>query len=177
MPIALAVMLVCAVAGTPAAIAEYGPGYVDSAPFKEIAGDDAVMVEINLSGALLKTIASANEDLYDLIGGLESIQAVVLELGGAGTVERARETIVDIEKKLQKRAWQRLALIREEDGEVRILTLADGEAIQGLVVMVIDMEEGELVFANVAGTLDLAALESIGDDLGIPGLDDLQIDE
>jgi hypothetical protein len=43
--------------------------------------------------------------------------------------------------------------------------------------MIIDMEEGELVFANIAGTLDLAAIEAIGGGLGIPGLEDLEIGE
>jgi hypothetical protein len=42
--------------------------------------------------------------------------------------------------------------------------------------MVIDMEEGEMVFANIAGKLDLAAIQSIGDSLEIPGLEDLDIE-
>jgi hypothetical protein len=176
-PIAVIAVLVCSLVAAPAAFAADGPGYVDPAPFKEIAGEDAVTVEINLSGAFLKTIAAANEDIHELIGGLESIQAVVMELNGASRSERARKAVLDIEKRLQKRAWQRLALIREDDGEIRILTLADGEAIQGLVVMVIDMEEGELIFANIAGELDLAAIQSIGESMEIPGLDDLEIDE
>jgi hypothetical protein len=177
-PLAVIALLVCALAAAPATAADgHGPGYVDGKAFKEIAGEDAVTVEINLSGALLQTIARANEDLYELIGGLESIHAIVLDLGGSGATERARKTILDIEKRLQKRAWERIALVREEDGEVRILVLADGEAIQGLAVMVIDMEEGEMVFANIAGELDLAAIQSIGESLEIPGLDDLDIDE
>lgn len=174
--IAVIALLLCSLAAAPAAIAADGPGYVDPSPFKEIAGEDAVSVEINLSGAFLKTIAAANEDIHDLIGGLEAIQAVVLDLNGASRSERARKTILDIENRLQKRAWERIALIREDDGEVRILVLADGEAIQGLVVMVIDMDEGEMIFANIAGELDLAAIQSIGESMEIPGLDDLDID-
>ena len=58
-----------------------------------------------------------------------------------------------------------------------MLVLSDGEVIQGLTVMVIDMEEGELVFANIAGTLDLAAIQEIGDGLGIPGIEDLDIEK
>jgi hypothetical protein len=173
----LALLLVCAVAGAPAAQAAKGRGFVDSKPFVEIAGEDAVMVEIDLSGAILQTLAGINEDLHDLVGGLESIHAVVMELNGSGRSDRARKTILEIEKDLKQRSWQRLALVREEDGEVRVLVLADGEAIQGLTVMVIDMEEGELVFANIAGTLDLAAIQQIGDGLGIPGIEDLDIEE
>jgi hypothetical protein len=173
----LALLLLCAVAGAPSSQAAKGLGFVDSQPFIDIAGEDAVMVEVNLSGALLQTLGKMNADLHELVGGLESIHAVVLQLNGPDRSESARRTIVDIEKGLKKRSWQRLALVREEDGEVRILTLSDGEAIQGLVVMVIDMEEGELVFANIAGTLDLAAIQEIGDGLGIPGIEDLDLDE
>jgi hypothetical protein len=173
----LALLLVCAVAGAPVSQAAKGRGYVDSKPFVDIAGEEAVMVEIDLSGAILKTLAGINEDLHDLVGGLESIHAVVLTLNGSGRSERARKTILEIEKDLKQRSWQRLALVREEDGEVRVLTLSDGEAIHGLTVMVIDMEEGELVFANIAGKLDLAAIEQIGDGLGIPGIEDLDIEE
>ena len=173
----LALLLVCAVAGAPASQAAKGRGFVDSKPFVEIAGDDAVTVEIDLSGAILKTLGSVNKDLQELVGGLESIHAVVMELNGSGRSERARKAILEIEKDLKRRDWQRLALVREDDGEVRVLVLSDGKAIQGLTVMVIDMEEGELVFANIAGTLDLAAIQEIGDGLGIPGIEDLDIEE
>ena len=173
----VALLLVCAVAAAPSALAAKHIGFVDSSPFVAIAGEDAVMIEIDLSGALLQTIGKLDEDLHELIGGLHSIHAVVLELDGNGRSESARKAIIDIEKDLKARSWQRIALVREEDGEVRVLTLADGDAIQGLIVMIIDMDEGQLVFANIAGTLDLAAISALGDGLGIPGLDDLEIGE
>jgi hypothetical protein len=171
----LALLLACAVAGAPYSLAAEGLGFVDSKPFIEIAGEDGVMVEVNLSGSLLKTIINIDPSLKELAGGLESIHAVVMALNGSGRAERARETILKIEKDLRNHSWQRLALVRENDGEVRVLTLSDGEGIQGLVVMVIDMEEGEMVFANIAGNLDLAAISKIGDGLGIPGIEDLEL--
>ena len=173
----VALLLACAVVGAPSTLAAKHIGFVDSKPFVEIAGEDAVMIEIDLSGALLQTIGKIDEDLNGLIGGLESIHAVVLQLNGSGRSERARKAIINIEKDLKARSWQRLALVRDEDGEVRVLTLADGDAIQGLVVMIIDMDEGQLVFANIAGTLDLAAISALGDGLGIPGLEDLEVGE
>ena len=49
-PLAVIALLVCALAAAPAATAAdgSGPGYVDGNPFKEIAGEDAVTVEINI---------------------------------------------------------------------------------------------------------------------------------
>ena len=60
-----------------------------------------------------------------------------------------------------------------------MLALSDGEAIQGLVVMVVDRsEEGgaELVFANIAGAIDLAAIQQIGEGFNVPGLDGLDLE-
>ena len=45
-------------------------------------------------------------------------------------------------------------------------------AILGLVVMVAG-DDNEFVFANIAGTLNLAAIAKLGESLDIPGLDEL----
>ena len=53
---ALALLSVCAIAGAPQTQAAKGPGYVDSTPFVDIAGDDAVSIEVDLSGDFLKDV-------------------------------------------------------------------------------------------------------------------------
>jgi hypothetical protein len=116
-------------------------------------------------------------ELKRLAGGLQSIRALVLDLGTGDVATGARKTMQRFEATLNGRGWQRLAFVQEESSEVRILALSDGEKIQGLVVMVVERgaESSELVFANIAGTLDLAALQSIGEKLDVPGLDDLNL--
>ena len=43
-------------------------------------------------------------------------------------------------------------------GEVSVLILTDEESIDGLVVMVLNRDDVELVFTNIAGVIDLNAL-------------------
>jgi hypothetical protein len=43
--------------------------------------------------------------------------------------------------------------------------------VDGLVVLVFDKDEGEVVFANLVGTIDLAKIGDLDGTLDIPGLD------
>ena len=43
----------------------------------------------------------------------------------------------------------------------------------GLVVLVVNQDDQQVIFANVAGVLDLAAIEKLGEELDIPGFDEL----
>ncbi len=148
------------------------PGYVDGAAFVELAGDDAVTVEVSIHGALLKVLASVDPELEELMGGLESIHAVILQVEDDGAYERIRELMRQTERRLMGQGWERLARVKEDETEIKVLVLNDEEAILGLVVMVAS-DENEFVFANIAGELNLAAISAIGESLDIPGLDEL----
>jgi len=177
----LALVALLALAVAPMALADEldeVPGYVDGTPFIDLVGEGAVSVEITLQGSLLQALTGFDEELQRLAGGLESIHAVVLDLkkeeGRAVAVDRIKELIATTERRLRKSGWQRLAMIREDDGEVRVLVLNDDENIQGLVVMISGKDE--VVFANVAGVLDLAAIQAIGESFDIPGLERVDVD-
>ena len=43
--------------------------------------------------------------------------------------------------------------------------------------MIVDTDEGQMVFANIAGELDLSALEEIGDQFGVPQLGDIDFED
>ena len=79
--------------------------------------------------------------------------------------------VENTEKRLLKKGWERLARVQEEGGLVKVLMLPSGESILGLVVLVV--EENEIVFANVAGNIDMAQLGSLAEKMDIPGLDEL----
>ncbi len=177
-PIALLVASLAGllVAGSAATAGEKVPGLVDGSEFIELAGgDDAVEMEIKVSGALLKIgAAGLPEDLGDVVERIESIQAIIVAVEGDDEREAARDVMAKTETSLEKKGWERLALVRDRDdgSEVRVLVLNDETAIRGLVVMVLDGADGELIFANVAGDLDLEAMKQIGEELEIPGLNE-----
>lgn len=170
-------IVVCLLA--PAAVSAKGPldkvpGYVDGQPFIDIAGEEAMTLEFSLHGSLLKGIMNINADLSELAGGLESIHAVILEFGSGPVAAKMKKLVFETEKNLEKKGWEQLLRVHEDNEEVRILVLSDEETVQGLVVMVVDGTDGELVFANIAGAVNLSAIAAIGEQLNVPGLDQLK---
>jgi hypothetical protein len=121
-------------------------------------------------------ILTRNPDLKEIAGGLKSIEAVVLDLGARGVADRAREALRETESRLLKEGWERIVLVRDEDGVVRILVLPQDDKIQGLVVLILDHDDNTMIFANMAGTVDLAAIEDLGEAFGVPGLEDIDTD-
>jgi hypothetical protein len=71
-----------------------------------------------------------------------------------------------------------LAKIKDGSEHVSVLILTDDETIRGLTVMVSDSGPGgSFVFANVAGVIDLAAIQRLGEQMNIPGLNQLESEE
>jgi len=150
------------------------PGFVDGSMLIDLAGEDALTVEISLHGALLKAITKFDSELDSLAGGLESIQAVILDLEEVSSADKIREQVDEMQRGLRREGWERLARVKESGSVVNIFVLNDVDTIQGLVVLIVDENDKQVVFANVAGVLDLAAIEKLGDGLGIPGLEGLE---
>ena len=157
-----------------------GPGFVDGTQLIDIVGDDAVVVEVSLGRSLLKMMTGSDPDLKQQLGGLESIYALIVDLSDAQIAGRAREEVRAIERRLVDDGWERIARIKEPDAEIKVLVLLhDEELIEGLVVMVFSVEDDEpvLVFANIAGLIDMEALEDLGEEFDLPGLDELDFDD
>ena len=161
------------------------PGFVDGSKLAELAGDDAVSVEITLGTALLKPLLRADPELRELAGGIESIYAVVLEIEKPEVADEITQRIRDIERRLVDGGWQRVARVKDHGEEVKVLVLTeDEETFGGLVVMVIGRgddddndNETQIVFANIAGKIDLAAIERISERFDVPGFGDLDLEE
>lgn len=148
-------------------------GFVDGSRFLDVAGEGAGTVEVSLQGALLKALIAADPELQKLAHGLESIHAVIVEPKNADALRRTREMAHETERKLLAEGWERVARIKDEGANVAVLVLNEGEKVRGLVVLVADENDGEVVFANVAGFVDLAAIASLGRQLEIPGLEQM----
>jgi len=152
------------------------PGYVDSSTFIDLAGgEDAIRVQVTIPPSILRIVTkSLAEEMGDAVTGVHALHAVIVALDDGATTTEAREVIRSMRKRLEKKGWHQLALIKDADGEVHVLILEGEESILGLLVLVMDTDEGQLVFANIAGDLDLAAIEKIGEQMDIPGLQDLE---
>jgi hypothetical protein len=152
------------------------PGYVDGAPFLELASEDGELVEISLSrtvlGMFCGTAGEGDPDVSGVACGLEWIGAVVVGIGDeSANGNEARKLVERTEETLLGRGWERLAKFQEKGEVFKVLMLPSGRRVLGLVVL--GVEEDEIIFANVAGDIDMAELRKFGDKMEIPGLEGL----
>ena len=174
-PAVIVAGLLFAAAWLPLGAVERKDGLVDGTRFLELVGDDALRLEVNLGRALIVALSRIDPELQKMASGLDSMRALILDLSKVGVIDKARGAVRTVEHELRRDGWERIALVREEEAEIQVLVLNDSERIRGLVVMIVDASEAEptLVFANVAGDLDLATIQQIGQQLDVPGLREL----
>ncbi len=150
------------------------PGLVDGSKFMDFANEDKTLIEVNIRAPLLKVLAKAvhHEDKHaaELLSQIEAVSAIVVTVEDGDGV---RAQIGKITEQLEDKDWDHIARIKENDALVNVLALYDEEAILGLVVMVYEQGGQELVFANIAGRLDMALMASISAGLNIPGLEEI----
>ena len=153
-------------------------GYVDGSAFAELAGEHGTLIEVSISGPLLRTVAAAlgkeNEEIGGFLGGIVSISAVVVEDADdddGSALAIAAKTAED----LKEDGWEQIARVREHGEGVTVLVLLDDKnegSLAGVTVMV--SENGDnVVFANIAGRIDLSMVAELATGLGLPGLEEL----
>ncbi len=176
-----AALLALGMSATPGARAEtpadppVSGGYVDGAMFRALVDDSQSIVEVNLDGAILQALAKSTSDTPDsgdakaLFGKLKSIHAVIGTVKGPAS--EALALVQRTDRRLVAAGWQRVTRIRDETSTISVLTHTVGDRVDGLVALIYDSEDKELVFANLAGEIDITRLGEIGDRLNVPGLD------
>jgi len=173
--IAIAAALVVAVPSR-AQDAKDAVGRVAPDPFVNLVGDDAVKVEINIGPAMLRMLAAglaeSDPELRETVQGLQGIKALVLDLSRVAQADRVDTVVDDVVRKLERAGWERTARIRDESSNLNVLIRGDGEdRARGLLILVLDRDEGELAFVNLYGLVDLARLQELSTQIEVPGLD------
>lgn len=157
---ALAAGLVLAASLAPSSHAQGAPTAVLGLERLPIFAPDRLSVEINLDGSLLKIVAGSlaeeDPDFAALISGLRSIKVRVTEAGDAIDSEVQKE-IHSATAGLGRDGWQSLMRMQEEDEETSIYLKQDGERIQSLLVVFVEVGE-EAGLVHVDGEIDLLLL-------------------
>lgn len=177
-------VLCAALSAGPAVVAADRParGLVDGSPFSEFADLGVEVVEIHVPSALLAAISRGMQDDPDaasVISRLDAVEAVIVGFGenpDPKVVERARDLVQRTEKRLAREGWERVVRIREAGDMMNVFVLGDGEMVDGLVVVGFESGEGEneMIFANIAGRIDLAQIGALGESFDIPGLEGIE---
>ena len=157
-------------------------GYVDGAMFRELVDESKEIVEVNLEGAILQALASPKhgdhddaddakdaKDAQDLFGKLKSIHAVIGTVKGPASAALA--LVQKTDQRLAASGWQRITRISDPTSTITVLTHTTANKIDGLVALIFDSDDKELVFANLAGEIDITRLGEIGERFNVPGLD------
>jgi hypothetical protein len=162
-------------------------GYVDAAMFRALIDESKEVVEVNLDGAILQALANSTsrdrddddppdaEDIKDaketkaLFGKLKAINAVIGTV--KGPADAALALVQKTDQRLRSSGWQRIARISDGTSTISVLTHTVSKQVDGLVVLSFDSADKELVFANLAGEIDITKLGEIGDHFNVPGLD------
>ena len=145
-------------------------GYVDFGKLSDSADGDSV--EINIKGALLSFAAKVAEKsepkASELLKNLQQVRVNVLKLN-----EKNREQIAErakaIRAQLTTDKWEQIVSVQDKKEDVGVYVKMSAEAIQGLVVTVIDGAK-EAVFVNIVGDIRADQLAEVADQLNIEPL-------
>ncbi|MEM7356049.1 MAG: DUF4252 domain-containing protein [Acidobacteriota bacterium] len=172
----VAVLVACLVA-SPSTWAEAtdplsdNPGYF---PLEEldVLSSEALSIEINLHGAMLKLIAAATRseepEFSEIIANLDAVRVRIAPVEDVDP-SKVRAGLGRARGWLEKRGWSTMVRTREGDDELHIyLRQVDGD-IAGIAIMAIEAG-GEAALINIVGKLDLSQLGRLGETLDIPQL-------
>lgn len=127
------------------------PGFVDFESFGEF-DLDALKIEVNLGGSLLRMLSGALEDedgeFAELLRRLSLVKVNVFEAGGA---PEARGKLRGVLRELRRDGWEAVVSIRDDEN-LHILLRSDGEKILGVLAAFSDDESFGLV--NIVGDFD-----------------------
>lgn len=148
------------------------PGYVDIQGLGVFTEDDAT-VEVYLHDALLAMVAEmarhVEPELSEVLLGLKLIRVQRYKMTD-DHVDKINQKTREMAARLEKADWTRVVRIRERDETVYVYFKLGKELIHGVIVMVIEEDEGYATFVNIVGDIDPAQIGKLGHKFNIDAL-------
>lgn len=151
------------------------PGYF---PIEDlgILPEEAINLEINLPGSMLKFIAAAigeeDPDFSRIAENLKSIRVRGADLDGLG-VQSIRSGFDNAARELKAAGWISMVRVRDDDEEVFVFFKEQGGEMVGLTVFT--LEDQEAMMVNLVGNIDPSDLSGLAEglDLDLPDMGDI----
>lgn len=156
------------------AFAGTNPGEVD---FGKLGEPDkgGKYIEVNLGRNLISLAARLVEKHQpEAAKLLRSVQLLRVNVVGLGDDNRAdtEKRVRGVRSQLDKQGWERIVTVQEQNGEdvgIYIKSRAD-EALEGIVITVLDGRKKEAVFVNIVGDIKPEQIAALGEALNIDPL-------
>ena len=130
-------------------------------------------IEVNLQGPLLRLVAEASRaEEPEFAAMIDGMRGIFVRQYALSTAQRGVDTrIRDMARSLESSGWQTLVRVREDDEDIFIYLLPDGDIIDGLVVMALDNDEDEATFVTFEGRIDPEQIGRLGARFNIDALE------
>lgn len=131
-------------------------------------------IEVNVAGPLLGLVAEMTR------GEEPHFSAMVRQLRGVYVRQYALTEarpglsgrVADVARALERQGWQVMVRVREPQNDVYIYHRPAGEALEGLVVMVLQADKDEATFVTIDGRIDPAHIGRLGRQFNVPALEE-----
>ena len=149
------------------------PGYVDFDALEIFADEDA-KIEVYLKQPMLKLLSEfakhEDPDLFEIFAKLKLVRVQVFEVTRE-LAEKFEEVSSKTIKELDKKGWERVVRVREDDDRVYVYLKPsdDYDFIEGIVVIAIE-DFDEAVFVNIVGEINPADIGRLSGHFGIEEL-------
>ncbi|NQZ21479.1 MAG: DUF4252 domain-containing protein [Colwellia sp.] len=145
-------------------------GYVDFASLEEVYGEPKVMVNLNKTMlGFISKINMSDPEAAELISKLKAVRVQIYNM--AGNDKPALDLIAKVSKDIKSKNWMPIVSVNQDNEKVRVFTKITDDIMDGLVVMVINSNDGsderEAVFINIVGEIDPAQINKVTESLNI----------
>lgn len=148
--------------------------------------DSEPRVEVNLRGSLLRLAAeAARAEEPETALMLDGLNAVTVRIYATPPESRAFavQQLSDVGRMFEDAGWYTLVRVRslpgsdDDDGDVWVYILDDGDAFNGLAVLALDDEDGNAVVVHIDGRIDPTQVSELSRRFARIDLDDVTHDD
>jgi len=150
-------------------------GYVefgDLSAFEDGGEVTEVLIEEHLLKMVAKIAVNEEPEMGDVLKGIKLVKVHTFEVTESN-YELLRTKVNSINESIMGNQWDRIVRTRSNKEMVNVFIKTNGEElIEGLAVTLVE-KNGDAVFVNIVGDIDLETISRLGGKFDIPGIDGL----
>lgn len=135
-----------------------------------------VLIEEHLLKMIAKLAVNEEPEMGEVLKGIKLVKVHTFEVT-KDNYEALRAKITSLNERIMDAQWDRIVRTRSNREMVNVFIKTAGEeSIEGLVVTLVE-KDGDAVFVNIVGDINLETISRLGDKFDIPGIIELHDDD